>query len=316
MNDEIIKEVEIRLNKMGSSLEKIEQLSPKIIESFMPLSITGVPPRTYFYWKKSGLIPPSISNEEPGAWVRINLIEFVWIKIIQIMRDFGIPFKTIIETKELLFENSMKIIMSEKEDYFKFLETESNMGAEELESIKRLLDIIPEAVENLPEECEIYTTLIWSIISDLLIRNDKGSIIITKKQNKYDVGYLSFKNRADFQKIIEPVLEQPHIQIPIRKLIEDFFDNPKSEKYVDSFELLNFKEKKVIDAIRKKDFKEIIIKLDGKDEPLIIEVVKDGAIMDQKAKEVKRILGLNGYSEITIYFRNDKHLFFKNKTRL
>lgn len=44
--------------------------------------------------------------------------------------------------------------------------------------------------------------------------------------------------------------------------------------------------------------------------------MKDGALMDQKANEVKRILGLNEYDEVTVKYRNDKHLYFKNKTRL
>ena len=113
-----------------------------------------------------------------------------------------------------------------------------------------------------------------------------------------------------------PLLESPHIQIPIRKLIEDFFDDPKSDKFVDSFELLNFKEKKVIDAIRKKDFKQIIIKQDPAEESIIIELERDGDILDQKAKDVKRLLGLNEYSEVTIKYRNDKHIYFKNTTRL
>lgn len=72
----------------------------------------------------------------------------------------------------------------------------------------------------------------------------------------------------------------------------------------------------VIKAIREKDFKEIVIKQDEKKESIIIEVEKDGVIIDEKAKEVKRILGLNEYSEVTIKFRNDKNLYFKNKTQL
>jgi hypothetical protein len=73
---------------------------------------------------------------------------------------------------------------------------------------------------------------------------------------------------------------------------------------------------KVIEAIRKKDFKEITIKLESNKETIVIEIEKDGNILDQKAKEVKRILGLNEYSEVTIKYRNDKNLYFKNKTRI
>ncbi|OFY82742.1 MAG: hypothetical protein A3F72_19930 [Bacteroidetes bacterium RIFCSPLOWO2_12_FULL_35_15] len=315
MNSEKYEHLEDNLNKAGTSLKDIERVYPKICESFIPLSITGVSPRTYFYWKKSNLLAPSATKKE-GEWVRLNLIEYVWIKIIQTMRDFGVPFETIKEAKVLLFSNTLKILIDEKEGYLNFLEKESDMSIEKINSIKKLVDLLTEDILNVPEEYEIYTTLLGSIVSDLLIRNDRGAIIITKNASRFEIGYFSFKSMMEFQKIVFPLLELPCIQIPIRKLIEDFFDDPKSEKFVDSFELLNLKEKKVIEAIRKKDFKEIIIKQDSKEESIIIEVEKDGAIMDQKAKEVKRILGLNEYSEVTIKYRNDKHLYFKNKTRL
>lgn len=315
MNDELLKVLEIGLNKQGTSLKQVEQFYPKLCESLMPLSITGVSPRTYFHWKKSGLITLSTHSEDHRAWVRINLIEYVWIKIIQIMRDFGIPIETIKKTREMMFTNFLKLMVTDKKEIIDFLEKESTMETEKLETVKTIMNLVGE-IKYIPEEFEIYCTMIGSMVADLLVTNDKGSIIITKIQDEYDVCYFSFKNILDFQNNIMPLLEQPHFQIPIRKLIEDFFDDPKSEKYVDSFELLNLKEKKVIDAIRKKDFKEIIIKQNEKDAPLIIEVVKDGAIMDQKAKEVRRILGLNDYSEVTLTFRNDKHIHFKNKTRL
>lgn len=316
MNSQILEELEASLNKVGTSLKQVELIYPKICESFMPLSITGVSSRTYFHWKKSGLIPPSTLIEDEREWVRLNLIDYVWIKIIQIMRDFGVPIKTIKETKELLFSNFLKILVGEKDDFYKFLETESNMETDRIASVKKIIDLISDEMKNVPEEFEVYSTLIGAMVSELLLRNDRGSIIINKNDDEFKVGYFSFKTFDEFQKLILPLLESPHIQIPIKKLIEDFFDDPKNEKYVESFELLNLKEKKVIDAIRKRDFKEIIIKQDGKDESIIIEVEKDGAIMDQKAKDVKRILGLNEYSEVTIKFRNDKHLYFKNKTRL
>ena len=315
MNNVTLSELEEEVNKLNYSLQLVEQLLPKICESSMPLSITGVSPRTIFHWRKTGLIDTITLNGEERTWVRINLIEYVWIKIIQVMRDFGIPMETIKKTKKMLFVNALQLIIDDKEKYGDLLKAESNMSTSKLESRKKIIDLTSQLIDQSPKEFEIFSTLIGSIIIGLLLQNDKGSIIITRKQNQYEVSYFSFKTMDDYQKIIYPLLDLPHIQIPIRKLIEDFLDNPKSEKFVDSFELLNLKEKKVIDAMRNKDFKEIVIKLNNKKE-LIIELEKDGDLMDQKAKEVRKILGLNDYSEITIKYRNDKHLYVKNKTRL
>ena len=314
--DTVINKIEAWLRESGIMMEQFEKIYPKITECFMPLSITGVSARTYLHWKSKGLIPYSQINEGQREWVRLNLIDYVWIKIIQVMRDFGVPLETIKQTKELLFENILAVLVPDKEDYLNFLRTESDVDPEKIQSISELIDLASDAIENNPEEFDVHTTIIGSMISDLLIKNDRGSVIITKTGKEFDVSFFSYKTLDDFKNLVLPLLESPHIQIPIRKLIEDFFDDPKSDKFVDSFELLNFKEKKVIDAIRKKDFKQIIIKQDPAEESIIIELERDGDILDQKAKDVKRLLGLNEYSEVTIKYRNDKHIYFKNTTRL
>ena len=316
MNDSINDDLESALNNIGTSMSAIEKLYPKIHSSFMPLSITGVSARTYLHWKKSGLIFTNNVEEEQRSWVRINLIDYIWIKIIQTMRDFGVPLEVIKQSKEMMYSSALDILINDRDNYFEFLRQESNISKEKLDEAKRIVDLYADEYKNIPEEFEMYYTIISTLVTDMLIKNDKASLIITKNEGEFDVSYFTYKTMNEFQHIVFPLLERPHIQIPLRKLIQDFFDDPKSEKFVGGFELLNLKEKKVIDAIRKNDFKEIIIKQDGGNKDIIIEVEKDGAIMDQKAKEIKRILGLNEYSEVTIKFRNDKHLYFKNKTRL
>ena len=222
--------------------------------------------------------------------------------------------------------NILTLIVDEKEEYINFLKEQSEIDKEKIESVNKIIDSLDKVIKENAEEFDVHATLIGSLISNLLLFNDRGSVIITKKGNEFEVNYFTYKMLNDFEikyaksgeidSLIRPLLESPHIQIPIRKLMEDFFDDPKSEKYVDSFGLLNLKEKKVIDALRKKEFKQIIIKQDSEKKTITIEVEQDGEILDQKAKEVKRILGLNEYSEVTIKYRNDKHLYFKNKSRL
>jgi hypothetical protein len=99
--------------------------------------------------------------------------------------------------------------------------------------------------------------------------------------------------------------------------VYDFLDKPQNETNLFYWGFINDDEKKVLDAIRSKEFKELTIRLNGpKKEEMILEAMIDGDILEQKAKEIKRILGLNQYSELTLKYRNDKHIYFKNKTRL
>jgi len=318
--DEVLAKMNERLKKNGTSLEQVELMYPKMVESFMPLSITGVSARTYLHWKTEGLIPDSHSNENSNEkqreWVRLNLFDFVWIKIIQVMRDFGVSIKTIKETKEFLFTDMVSVMISEKDEYLKFLKDDSDTSNEDIESFDKEIDLLKTLIGDNPKEYDPFTTVIGSMVTSIFLLNDRGSIIINKNKSEFEVGYFTYKTMNDFKEHIFPLLDRPHIQIPIRKLIEDFFDDPKSEKFIESFELLNLKERKVIKAIRQKDFKEIVIKRNSKNESIIIEIERDGELLDQKARDVKRVLGLNDYSEVTIKYRNDKHMYFKNKTRI
>jgi hypothetical protein len=316
MKNSTLGELEVLLEQVGCSIQQIEKIYPKLYDPIMNLSITGVSPRNYFHWKKSGLLSNFSTNEEERGWVKINLIEYVWIKLIETMREFGVPFEKIKETKDLMFSNFVKYIIDDREGYLQFLRENSPYTKEKIKLIDKAISIAQKEFENSPEEYQIYHTLLGNLIMELLLKNDKGYITISKKEKEYEINYFTIKSLADLKELIQPLFDVPCLHIPIRSMLEEFLENDKSEKYIDTISLLNLKEMKVIEAIRKKDFKEIVIKQDGKKEDIIIEIEKDGSILDQKAKEIKRILGLNEYSEVTIKFRNDKNLYFKNKTRL
>jgi wyosine [tRNA(Phe)-imidazoG37] synthetase (radical SAM superfamily) len=247
---------------------------------------------------------------------KINLIEYLWIKIIVILRDYGVPFEKIKETKELMFTNIFDVLAEEKDDYIKFLRENSKVSEKKIKMVDETLTLARSEMDNSPEEFKVYYTLIGNLILDLLLKNDKGYITLSKQDKEYEVGYFSIKSMLEFEASVQPLFDKPCLFVPIRSIIEEFLEDYKTEKIAETISLLNLKEMKVIGAIRNKDFKEIIIKQDGKKESIIIEIEKDGNLLDQKAKELKRILGLNEYSEVTIKFRNDKNLYFKNKTRL
>ena len=60
-------------------------------------------------------------------------------------------------------------------------------------------------MENNPEEFDVHATIIGSMISDLLIKNDRGSVIITKKGKEFDVSFFSYKALDDFKDVLHAV---------------------------------------------------------------------------------------------------------------
>ena len=316
MSNISLDELEKTLAEHGISVKTIEKIYPKLYEPVMNLSLTGVPARVYFYWKKSGLVDGFNQNTGDKGWVKINLIEYLWIKIIVYLREYGVPFEKIKETKEIMFTNIFDLINGQKEEYLEFLRVNRKLSKKKLQTFEKVLTIAKSEMEKSPDEFKIYHTLLGYLILELLLKNDKGYITLIKKDDSINIGYFSIKSINDFGTFVQPFFDEPCLFIPIRSIIKNFLEDDKTEQVVETISLLNFKEMKVIEAIRQKDFKKIIIEPGTDKKPMTIDVEKDGDILDKKAKEVKQILGLNEYSEVTIKYRNDKHLYFKNKTRL
>ena len=97
-------------------------------------------------------------------------------------------------------------------------------------------------------------------------------------------------------------LKKPHFEIPLLDIIENFFGQPKSEEYAEQLGLYDLKELQLLETIKKKNFKEIKIHY-NKNNELMVEVIKDGSITDEKASQIRKILGLNQYDEITLTYR-------------
>ena len=69
-----------------------------------------------------------------------------------------------------------------------------------------------------------------------------------------------------------------------------------------------------MDLIQEGDFKEIVIKMSG-DEP-VFNVKNKGEFVGDKAKEIRKILGIKNYKNTTLVFRNDKHIYYENESKI
>ncbi len=315
--EKILELYKTKFNLQLEDLQKMDLLYPRINESVVPLSLTGVTPRNFYSWKENGLIPYFDSNsDEERKWVKLNVINYLWIKVIQSLRDLGVSYEGINSVKEILFTNSMYEITNP--DFERLMKENFDLNEEEIETFRLsqyfFADLFHQAL-NEGKVSEIELTLLNQIITQILLDNSQISLIICKKNNSFIVDLYVYKGRFDFvNKYSSQLRELPHIEVPLNNLLEGFFDEPKSEKYAEIFGLINVKEKKVLDAIRKNDFLELHIKRDSSGE-LFIETIKDGEITDEKATLIRKILGLGDYQEVTLKYRNNKHLYFKNKKR-
>lgn len=308
--------------------EKIEEII-RFTERFEDLtarkamvSIAGISARNLYSWKEKGLIDDDENITGRKNWTRINIFDYVWLKMLVISRDIGISISDLRILKQIVEFDAIKYMLELENEEFDNLENEpllksldDNLVEEYKNNIlllKKNLSDIKELYEDDNPEYKHLMNQLGNCIREIVVNNQFVNLYMIK-DNLNNVFLLD--TEAGALKYVNFKL-LPHIVIPIYPIVMEFLGNPKNEKNLEPWGLINRNEKKIIDAIRKNDFKEITIKRNDGNSDLIIEATYEQNIMHEKAKEFRQLLCMKDYSEISVKYRNDKHLVIKQKKKL
>ena len=238
------------------------------------LKETYIPPRIFNYWKKSGLIPVEDKIASKRKWERLSYVEYIWLKCVEEMREFGIPFEKIHQAKEELFEpfdiKKIKEIKAQLEQKKKnpIKETISKMieeihsydiPPEEKEQIISSLQYTDDIMENIIKRFN-YNLFDFLILHSIMFKKDFGFFIT--KDRVYPITYNDFEKRY-FKKLKEVLIES-HVYISITKLYSQFLNDEDKQQYFSNFPLLNEDEYAIFTFMKKENFHEIKIKKDSK----------------------------------------------------
>ncbi|MES2382141.1 MAG: hypothetical protein V4538_13935 [Bacteroidota bacterium] len=305
----------------ADEIENLEEYYPLIKETVVPLSFTGVNAKTFHSWKQNGLVDLTIlkkTDDTGRVWIKLNLYEYVWIKIIQFMRDFGLPYEVI---------KIMKVEMESKihEQLLSGLEAAENYWRNELQYNEEKIQALKESYHKTAnamfmafdpkDPYEQEKTVLFGFIKTIIVQQSMVSIILVKQKDNFLIDAIFYESPQGLAKLNYANIKRPRFEIPVKAIIEEFFEEPKSEEYGLQLGLFNAKEKRVLDALRQRDFLELIIKLNGEDD-FIIEATSEGSITNEQAAYIRKTLGLGSYDSITLKHRNNKNLYFKKTRRI
>ena len=92
-------------------INKIQNEFSRIFERKASLKLSGIKKRNFYHWKEEGIIDwKSESDDEKRSWVRLNIYDFIWVKIVQAARDFGVPIEAIRKLKMNFLLISLRIL--------------------------------------------------------------------------------------------------------------------------------------------------------------------------------------------------------------
>jgi hypothetical protein len=164
------------------------------------------------------------------------------------------------------------------------------------------------------EQYKILSTVIGTMISEILLNRSNIKLLIYKEKGQFWIAMEGYTTRSYSQNTIDRAKKLPHISISVNDLIAEFVENDKDETCIAEFGLIRPEEKEIIDALRDGKVREIVIKKDN-DDNLTITCTETSKIIDD-VKLIKRLFGMNQYSEVRVVLRNEKELYVESKTKI
>ena len=313
------------------------ELFPKLVEHRVPVSALDIEPRVFFHWKEKGVIDYAPYIDAPALdlkakkvrkWAHLNAFDMLWLMIVKELRKYNMDLETIIELKEYLNQSMFKI----GEDSFKELPDDviqkniktaipANMQdtimQEALEGLTA--EKLDEFVQQIGDVFQPFFTILGTAFLSVLIHDNNPILMIKNKINSNKLEFelrvieiaLETDKNAFVNQILNDINQRMVLNIPIRPFFEFIFEDENMYKYTKAFEFFNAREQKILEILASGDYKEINITKDSKG-ILTIKSKSTQEVKDKKAKEIRRLLGLNQYETAEVIFRNDKHLVINN----
>jgi len=302
-------------------LRQVETIFPYICERKAPLSISNINTRSYYHWKTMSLVDQVRLNEDKRNWIKVNIYDYIWLEIIQAARTFGVSISDLLKVKSELLNipalQATEDLMLFKDNFLEF-----EIGGEPVltsDQIQEKIDVslhVRNTYSEIKEIDRIHLTVLGGYINHSLMTNEKIVFCMFKDENSFEASILTDNEFRCLEEISPDLAQMPCLMINLSHLIERFIGEPRNEKNLSRWGFINEDEKKVLKAIRNKKFSQIIIKRLNNSEEIKIEATMDDSILHEKAKQIRKILGLDEYSEVHVKFRNDKHLFVKRTKKL
>ena len=301
------------LKSLNISGESLSTFYPQITEPIVPVSLSGTSAQDFFKWKKMRVDATILEpGDKVGKWVKLNLLEVVWVKILQELKNFGVPNTSIIKIKDELFNNSVDVLI-ENMDYVNKLIDKKFTDIEQAKQIKSLLLIFKTDSSIINSKYIKLLNPFTGIISEVLLKGASISLLIWKNEKQYDFEIDGMTLREKGSTNLEMVKAMPHLKIPINRIIAEFII--KNESHAQQFGLLLEQEQEVIEALRDNTIKEIVIKKNSNEKELVMTTTQIVELKDNNARKFIHILGMNQYNEIRVVTRNNKHIILENKKK-
>lgn len=286
-----------------------------ISERDFTLKETNVSTRVFQHWKNRGLIPFTDVNPEESdkkrEWVRLRFSEYLWIKTVDTLRNFGYPFESIKKAKEELFKGNvfdMAGSIQQNNPEFSKSMVEFFVKDNHSKEIKEELTELFKSRENIKLLKKLFakSNNLW----DLLIFNAKESkgtemgIVFLEDGTAIPLMWNMLLNFEGWGisnvEIFNAVIRIPHLYISLTNYILDFIADEERHEYLLKFSLLSNDEFDLLNKVRGKEYKNITINYDKGTETKVIKTEKEKKVSKENISDFLKNVLLDQHRTTTI----------------
>ncbi len=261
------------------------------------------------FWRRNNLLP---FIKEGGWGLEVSLSQLIWLRILDNLRALGYPVRDTEKVTDYFFKDAYfddlptKNLLHQKETLVK---KQSKIKLDDFEQ-QMLVDI--EYI--LGDKLLLYGLKFdISYLSNLVVwcvkLGKEAGILI------YPNGLVVEKRGEDFTNHNKSPfdVEAPHIYISIKGMLKEFVDNKELSNIIIPY-LLEDEERLVLKELRKKNVKELRIVVQS-EKIVRIDSQTQQTVTDEQAEEVKRLLHMKNYEEVTISTRDNRTITFNRTTK-
>jgi hypothetical protein len=290
-------------------LEDVQQVTEIMFEENFQLSDIGLSAKIAFDWSKAGIY---LRERKSKYRRKYNGVEYVWLRLVKELREFGLPIQSILNFKVCLLSE-----MNLLEHYTSLFESEEiedenwNSFIEDIKETFKTPDNFISTLEKGQKKINLSNTKLSVLLFSTILSKSNVHLAIAKDGNcmVFDESPMEDLFTSSM------IMDQPYISIPLNHIVADFMGRE------DLYELnlsenenkLSEEEKKIIDLLREGSINSLNVKfVDG--EVNLIETEETIDIKETKGRLVD-LIQRGSYQEISYKTEKGKIVSVKRKTK-
>ena len=274
---------------------------------------TGVHPKLLADWNRNGLL---ITEHEKNKRHDFTLSEFVWIKLIEKMREYNFSLNFVRSFREELLSyqqvNQMDLVSDPimLQAILESLPIEyhdmARAALAQPETVKKMLNQLPFDFKKITFLDTVVCTalLLKKPISFLLDHNGQGTIFSP----------IMFEEDAISKEDYFEMLSQTHVSISVTEALAEILAHAPTEKISGKLQFLTDSETKILIALKEKDVASVKVRFDQIGEADLLEICKRENV-DKRTRLMEMILS-KGYQDITLKAANGEIVFCENTRKV